>query len=79
MRLYRFFLNFAIEKTVFFGIIDDKTADRVSSPLFTDFEVDLKRVRCFYVFILGTKGLNRLRFDENRILRSIDILKFDNL
>jgi len=51
MRLYRFFFYFSIEKTVFFGIIDDKTAERVPSPRFTDFEVDFKEARCFYAFI----------------------------
>ena len=77
MRLYRFFFNFAIEKTVFFGIIDDKTADWVPSPRFTDFKVDFKRVRCFYAFIWASEGINKSKFCENRFLRSADILKCD--
>ena len=57
-------MDLGYEKTVFFCIIDDITAGWVPNPRFTVLRVELKIVRCFYAFIWGNKGLNRLKSDE---------------
>ena len=65
-------LNFVI----FFFIIYD-TGRLKSDPFgFPVLTAEFQGVRCFYALICGTKWLNRSIFDENRVLRSVDILNF---
>ena len=44
---------------------------------FTALRAKFKVVRFFYAFIWAYEGITKSKFDENRFLRSADILKCD--